>query len=60
MKSFDQTYADSDFQQQLDEARYGWMTKVPRSKQPDLHVEGLRGSMLARLLGTILGPRDSG
>ena len=55
MKSFDQTYADHDFKQQIEQARAGWMVQVPRERQPDLNVEGLRGSLLARLLGALSG-----
>jgi len=58
MKSFDETYADQDFQRQIAEAQVGWMADVPRSAQPDLGVEGLRGSLLARLLGALRGRRD--
>jgi len=55
MKSFDQTYADQDFKQHIEQARTGWMKQVPRERQPDLMVEGLRGSLLARLIGAICG-----
>jgi hypothetical protein len=60
MKAFDATYADPNFQKQLERARAGWMTGVPRAEQPDLNVEGLRGSFLARLLGALGGQRKSG
>ena len=56
MKTFDETYADSDFKQHLD-ARSGWMAQVPRSRQPDLHVAGLRGSLFARILSILAGQR---
>ena len=59
MKAFDQTYADRDFQKQLDQARAGWMAQIPRPQQPDLYVEGLRGSILARVLSLFSG-RSSG
>ena len=55
MKSFDQTYADQDFKQHIEQARAGWMTQVPGEQQPDLNVEGLRGSLLARLIGAFCG-----
>lgn len=53
MKTFDQTYADQDFKEHIDQARAGWMQQVPRDRQPDLNVEGLRGSLLARLISAI-------
>jgi hypothetical protein len=53
MKSFDQTYADPDFERELEQARAGWMAQVPRGDRADLHVEGLNGSWLARILGTL-------
>jgi hypothetical protein len=55
MKAFDQTYADQDFKQQIEQARAGWMAQVPRDRQPDLNVDGLRGSLLARLIGALIG-----
>ena len=55
MKSFDQTYADQDFKQHIEQARAGWMAQVPRDRQPDLHVDGLRGSVLSRLVGALCG-----
>lgn len=58
MKPFEETYADHDFKQQMAEAQVGWMAQVPQSGQPDLDVEGLNGTLLARLLGAISrGPR---
>jgi hypothetical protein len=60
MKSFDETYADNDFNQHLDKARKGWMAQVPQASQPDLNVEGLRGSLLGRLLGAFGGRRGTG
>jgi len=51
MKSFDETYADSDFKHQMADAKAGWMAGIPRESEPDLHVEGLSGSLLARLIG---------
>ena len=56
MNAFDETYADADFQQHLDQARAGWMAQIPRS-QPDLNVEGLRGSIFARVLSAFSGKR---
>ena len=55
MKAFDQTYADQDFKQQIERARAGWMAQVPHDRQPDLNVDGLRGSLLARLFGLFSG-----
>lgn len=60
MKAFDQTYADQDFKQQIEQARAGWMAQVPRDRQPDLNVDGLRGSLLARLIGALSGRGRSG
>lgn len=57
MKAFDETYADQDFKHQLDQARAGWMTQVPRAQQPDLNVEGLRGSLFARFVSALCGRR---
>jgi hypothetical protein len=57
MKSFDETYADGDFQQQLDRARTAWMTRVPRPEQPDLDVDGLHGSLFARVIAALTGRR---
>jgi hypothetical protein len=55
MKAFDQTYADQDFKQHIEQARTGWMAQVPRERQTDLTVDGLRGSLLARLIGAFSG-----
>lgn len=55
MKSFDQTYADQDFKQHIEQASAGWMAQVPLDRQPDLNVEGMRGSLLARLIGVLCG-----
>ena len=55
MNSFDQTYADQDFKQHIEQARAGWMKQVPRERQPDLNVEGLHGSLFARLIGALFG-----
>lgn len=57
MKSFDETYADHEFQQQIAEAQLGWMKQVPQGNQPDLDVEGLSGSLLSRVLGSLTGKR---
>jgi hypothetical protein len=59
MKAFDETYADQDFQRQLDQARAGWMAGVPRAQQPDLNVEGLRGSLFARVVSALCGQRKA-
>ena len=57
MKTFDETYADQEFQQAIAEAQSGWMSQVPRAAQPDLAVEGLRGGLVSRLLGVFGGGR---
>lgn len=59
MKAFDDTYADQDFQRRLERARSGWMADLPRAQQPDLNVEGLRGSLLARLVSAVCGRRKT-
>ena len=59
MKAFDETYADQDFKQQIEQARAGWMTQVPRDRQPDRDVDGLRGSLIGRLIGAFSGRRQS-
>ncbi|NNC64121.1 MAG: hypothetical protein HKN84_05000 [Gammaproteobacteria bacterium] len=58
MKTFDETYADRDFQQQIAFARESWMDQVPRPAQPDLDVEGLSTSFVGRLL-RVLGRKSS-
>ena len=58
MNAFDQTYADPEFQQQVAEARAGWMAQVPAPEQPDLEVAGLSGSLLSRLLALLGLRRD--
>jgi hypothetical protein len=57
MKTFEETYADRDFQQQLAAALGGWVKDVPRASQPDLRVEGLSDSLFARVLGVLTGRR---
>jgi hypothetical protein len=59
MKAFDDTYADQDIQRQLAQARTEWMAGVPRAEQPDLNVEGLRGSLFARLVSALCGQRKA-
>lgn len=59
MKSFDQTYADSDFQEQMHRARSGWMSQVAKPAQPDLNVEGMRDSVFARVLAALFGRRGA-
>jgi len=58
MPSFDDTRADQDFQQRIAQARAGWMDQIPEAGEPDLGVEGLRGSMLVRLLNALKGRRN--
>jgi hypothetical protein len=60
MKAFDETYADQDFKRHLDQARAGWMAQVPPAHQPDLNVEGLRGSLFARFVSALCGRRKAG
>jgi hypothetical protein len=55
MKAFDQTYSDQEFKREIEQARAGWMAQVPRDRQPDLNVDGLSGSLLARLIGVLTG-----
>ena len=57
MKTFDETYADQDFQRALAEAQRGWMADVPPTAQPDLAVEGLSGTLIGRLSGLFARPR---
>ena len=57
MKSFDQTYADHEFEKQLEHAKRDWMASIPRAVDPDLDVEGLSGSIFARLLASLTGRR---
>jgi hypothetical protein len=49
MYSFDQTYTDREFQRNLELADSEWMAALAR-REPDLAVEGLRGSLLSRVL----------
>jgi hypothetical protein len=35
------------------------MAQVPHDRQPDLNVDGLRGSLLARLIGAFSGRGQS-
>jgi hypothetical protein len=58
MQSFEETRADKEFQQHIAQARGGWMTEVPSSGEPDLGVEGLRSSLLAKFLSALRGRRD--
>lgn len=58
MQSFDETYADQEFQQRIADARASWMGQVPESSEPDLGVEGLKGSVLSRLLNALTGRRN--
>jgi hypothetical protein len=55
MQSFDETYADQEFQQRIAKARAGWMDQVPTARELDLGVEGLRGSLLTRLFKALKG-----
>lgn len=50
--SFDQTYTDSEFARDLKQADSEWMAAAAR-REPDLAVEGLRGSVLSKILELI-------
>jgi len=56
MSRFDETLTDQEFARQLDQARAGWLAKLPR-EESDLTVDGLRGSFFSRLLG-LFRPRE--
>lgn len=58
MQSFEETRADHEFQQHIEQARAGWMAQVPSDEEPDLGVEGLRGSLLTKLLSALKGRRN--
>jgi len=58
MQSFEETRADHEFQQRIAQARADWMEQVPDAKEPDLGVEGLRSSVLTRLLSALKGQRS--
>jgi len=58
MPSFDETHADREFQRQIAQARSGWIDQVTESSEPDLGVEGLRGSLLSRLVNALKGRRN--
>jgi hypothetical protein len=58
MPSFDDTRSDQEFQQRIAQARAGWMDQIPDTREPDLGVEGLRGSMFVRLLNALKGRRN--
>ena len=54
MTSFDETYTDSEFVQELARADSDWMKKEARN-EPDLDVEGLDGSLFSRVLHFFTG-----
>ena len=58
MPSFDETRADQDLQQQIAHARAGWMDQASETDEPDLGVEGLRSSVLARIVDLLKGRRN--
>ena len=47
--AFDNTYTDQEFKRRLEKANDDWIAKAAR-REPDLTVDGLRGSLIARLL----------
>jgi hypothetical protein len=47
--NFDETYSDSDFQRALTDQHAEWLADAHRP-EPDLNVDGLRRSLLSRLL----------
>ena len=49
MTSFDETYTDKEFERDLKQADADWMGAVAR-REPDLAVEGLRGSFMSKFL----------
>jgi hypothetical protein len=55
MPAFDETYTDGDFQSRINEAKTEWMDEMARH-EPDLTVEGLRGSFMSRLM-SLFGAR---
>ena len=48
--TFDETYTDKDFEHRFKQANTDWMAEVAR-REPDLRVDGMRGSLMSRLLG---------
>jgi hypothetical protein len=58
MQSFEDTRADQEFQQRIAQARAGWMDRLPAANELDLRVEGLRGSLLRRLVYALQGRRN--
>ena len=54
--SFEDTYTDSEFQKDITEADSEWMSGLARA-EPDLEVEGLRNSLVSRVLGLFGGGR---
>jgi len=54
MATFDHTYTDSDFQQQIDRADKEWMAQFARP-EPDLEVESLRPGVLSKFLALFGG-----
>jgi hypothetical protein len=49
---FDDTYADGDFQRRMQEAKNEWMDELA-SREPDLTVDGLRGTLMSRVLAML-------
>lgn len=47
---FDDTYTDREIQRNLRDADEQWIGQVV-SREPDLNVDGMRRSLLSRLLG---------
>lgn len=51
---FEDTLTDEDFQRALRDS-HEEVLKAPRDAEPDLRVEGLSNSLLARLFGLLRG-----
>jgi hypothetical protein len=52
--TFDDTYTDHDFKRRLTEGNRDWIPHTGR-REPDLVVDGLDNSLLARLIGLFKG-----
>jgi hypothetical protein len=50
MPTFDNTYTDAEFKQEILRADNEWMSQHARP-EPDLNVDGLKPSLVSRVLG---------
>jgi hypothetical protein len=50
MTAFDETYTDTEFRREMQQADSSWMAHAAR-EEPDLEVEGLARTFWSRLLG---------